>query len=145
MAYKPVYETREFRLILPKSETFLNQSKELAGQSSEVTAEDRTKGGASGDSIAMLSRAATESPHAPEAWKVREWASQAHAEAVMAYIEPFRRSRYRDAAEQARERVERGQMVPRFTVEWRNGELDESGCKRQMAERSQRGAMPFVA
>lgn len=49
----------------------------------------------------------------------------------MAYIEPFKCSRYRDAAQQARERVERGQMVPRFTAGWRGGELleDESRCE----------------
>ena len=44
--------------------------------------------------------------HAPESWKVREWARQAHVQAVTGYVEPFKRSRYRDAVEQARERVD---------------------------------------
>ena len=140
VAYKPVYETREFRAILPKSELFLSQSKELARQSREVAAEDRTQAGASGDSIELLSEVATASPFAPPAFRVRELARKLRSDAEAAYLAVFKRSRYRDAVEQARYRVETGQLVPSFRVEWNDGELLEADCRCELVERSQRGA-----
>jgi hypothetical protein len=123
----------------PKSEMMLEEVEALAKEAHERESRSPWSGSTFGYNASSLVKGLLSMPTAvgPPPHEVRRWAEEAHQAAVDKAI-----ALSGDATE-TRMAVERGQVRVRYTLVWRNGEIDErqSGCRLSMKTQGDRVAV----